>query len=91
MSFLHSLLSLPREGLIISAAVLAGLLVIWFFTLFISRQRYVMIKRSDETEFLAFHLRRIADALEKLAAARDTQPTADASANKRVGMSMSGR
>jgi hypothetical protein len=92
MSFLHSLLSLPKEGLVITALVVAGLLVlVWFFTLFASRQRYVTIKRSEETEFMAFHVRRIADALERLAAARETQLPADTSPGKPVGMSMFGR
>ncbi len=92
MSFLHSLLALPREGLAISAAVLAGLLIIvWLLTLFATRQRYVTIRRSEETELLAFHIRRIADALDRLAAERASQPPADAGAEKRVGMSAYGR
>ena len=89
MTFLRSLLSLPREGLIITGAVIAGLLVIWFFTLFVSRRRFVIVKRSEETEFIGFHLRRIADALERLASAREAaQPPVDTSASKHVGMSM---
>ena len=91
MSFLHSLLSLPREGLIITGAVAVGLVALWFFTLFVSRQRFVTIKKSEETELLAFHLRRVADALERLATARETQPSTDADNNKPVGMSMFGR
>ena len=88
MSFLHSLLSLPREGLAISAAVVAGLLImVWLVTLFATRQRYVTIKRSEETELLAFHIRRIADALDRLAADRASQLPADTGADKRVGMS----
>jgi hypothetical protein len=91
MSFLHSLLSLPREGLIVTGAVVAGLLVIWFFTLFVSRRRFVIIKRSEETEFIAFHLRRIADALERLATAREAaQPPVETGPSKHVGMSMLG-
>ena len=91
MTFLHSLLSLPREGLAISAAVLAGLLIfVWFLTLFATRQRFVTIKRSEETELLAFHIRRIADALDRLTAERASQPPADAGAEKRVGMSTYG-
>lgn len=92
MSFLHSLLPLPREGLIITGAVLAGFLVIWFFTLFVSRRRFVIVKRSEETEFIGFHLRRIADALERLATAREAaQPPIDTDSSKHVGISMSGR
>jgi hypothetical protein len=91
MSFLHSLLSLPREGLAISAAVVAGLLiVVWLLTLFATRQRFVTIKRSEETELLAFHIRRIADALDRLAAERASLPPVDAGADKRVGMSTYG-
>jgi hypothetical protein len=91
MSFLHSLLSLPREGLAISAAVLAGLMIfVWFLTLFATRQRYVTIKRSEETELLAFHIRRIADALDRLSAERASHPPADAVPEKRVGLSTYG-
>ncbi len=90
MSFVNSLLSLPREGLIVAGFVVFILLVIWLRTLF-SRWRYVVIKRSDETEMLAFHIRRMADALERLATARETQPPAGASVEKRVGMSTFGR
>ena len=93
MTFLHSLLSLPREGLIISAVVVAGLLVVTLFALF-SRRRYITIKRSEETELLAFHLRRIADAVEQLAAMRrEVPPPVEAPVTERahVGMSMFGR
>ena len=92
MTFLRSILSLPREGLIITGAVIAGLLVISFFTLFVSRRRFVIVKRSEETEFIGFHLRRIADALERLATAREaSQPPVDTNEGKHAGMSMFGR
>ena len=92
MSFLRSLLSLPREGLIVTGAVLAGFLVVWFFSLFASRGRYVIVKRSEETEFIGFHLRRIADALERLATAREAaQSPMNTGSSKPIGMSMSGR
>ena len=92
MTFLRSLLSLPREGLVISGAIIAGLLVIWFLTLFVSRRRFVIVKRSEETEFIGFHLRRIADALERLATAREAaQPPVDTSETRHAGMSTFGR
>ena len=90
MSFLHSLLSLPREGLVIAASVVIGLLVICLFAL-LSRRRYVTIKQSEETELIVFHIRRIADALERLSVARETQPHVDTGGEKHLGMSMFGR
>jgi hypothetical protein len=87
MSFLHSVLSLPREGLIIVACVVIGLLVVCLFSLF-SRRRYVTIKQSEETELIVFHIRRIADALERLSAAHENQPPVDSGASKHAGMSM---
>jgi hypothetical protein len=92
MTFLHSLLSLPREGLIIAATVVAGLLVVCLSALFsFSRRRFITIKRSEETDLIAFHIRRIADAVEKLAAAPEAQPPADATKGRQVGMSISSR
>ena len=90
MSFLHSLLSLPREGLVIAACLVIGLVVVCLFALF-SRRRYVTIKQSEETELIVFHIRRIADALERLSVARETQPPVDPGASKHAGMSMFGR
>ena len=90
MSFLHSLLSLPREGLIIAGIMVAALLVIWLTTLF-SRQRFVIIRRSQETELLAFHIRRMADALERLAVAREVQPPTGARTRNPESMSTFGR
>jgi uncharacterized membrane-anchored protein len=90
MSFLHSLLSLPREGLVIAACVMISLLVVCLFALF-SRRRYVTIKQSEEIELIAFHIRCIADALERLSVARETQPPVDSSASKHAGMSTIGR
>ena len=90
MSFLHSLLSLPREGLIIAGTIVGALLAVWACTLF-SRQRYVTIRRSEETELLAFHIRRMADAVERLAAARENQSPVEPDTGKHVGMSTFGR
>jgi hypothetical protein len=89
MSFLHSLLSLPREGLVIAACVVIGLLVVFLFALF-SRRRYVTIKQSEETELLVFHIRRIADALERLSVARETHSPVDSGVSKHAGMSTFG-
>jgi hypothetical protein len=91
MTFLHELLSLPREGLIISAAIIVALLVLVWLSALLSRHRYVTIKRSEETEFMAFHLRRIADAIERLSVARETQPPTDTEASRHAGMSTFGR
>ena len=90
MSFLHSLLSLPREGLVITATVVIGLLVVSLFALS-SRRRFVTIKQSEETELLVFHIRRIADALERLSVARETQSPVEDRTSQHVGMSMFGR
>lgn len=92
MSFLHALLSLPREGLIITGSVLVGLIVVvWLLTLFGSRHRYIIIRKSEETELLAFHIRRMADALERLAATHETQPLAGAGAHKTESVPTFGR
>ena len=61
MSFLHSVVSFQLGWVIAAAAVVAALLVLWISTL-LSRKFFVTIRRSDETEVMAFHLRRIADA-----------------------------
>lgn len=92
MSFLHSAVSFQMGWLIVVGIVAASLLVLWISSLF-SRRLFVTIRKSDETELLAFHLRRIADALERLAAAREThaQPALDAGVEKPVGLSMFGR
>lgn len=92
MSFLHSVVSLQMGWLIAAGILAATLLVLWISTL-LSRRWFITIKKSEETELVAFHLRRIADALERLAAAREThaQPALDTSAEKPVGMSMFGR
>jgi hypothetical protein len=92
MSFLHSVVSFQMGWVIAAAGVVAALLVLWIATL-LSRRFFVTIKRSDETEVIAFHLRRIADALERLASVREsqTQPSLDPAPEKSVGLSMFGR
>jgi hypothetical protein len=92
MSFLHSVVSVQMGWLIAAGILAATILVLWISTL-LSRRWFITIKKSEETELVAFHLRRIADALERLATARETQaqPSLDISADKPVGMSMFGR
>jgi len=68
MQFLYSISPLWREGLTIGATVAVSLIVLWLCGIF-SRRRFVVIKRSEETELIAFHLRRIADAMERLSSA----------------------
>ena len=90
MQFLHSILSLPTGELFAIGGVVAILLLLWISALF-SRRLFVTLKRSEETELIAFQLRRIADATERLAAAREAQAPADTASSRPVGMSMFGR
>ena len=92
MSFLHSILSLPPGVLFAVSAVVVVLLALWLSALF-NRWHFVTIKRSDETELIAFELRRIADAVERLSSEREkqTQPSVDAPPPRSAGMSMFGR
>ena len=94
MSVVHSLLSLPAGVLFAAAAVLIVLLALWLSSLF-SRRHFITIRRSEETELIAFNLRRIADALERISAERDiraqvVETTTERSAGmeRPVGMSM---
>jgi len=68
MQFLHSISPLSREGLIVIAAVIVSLILLWLVGIF-SRRRFIVIKRSEETELIAYQLRRIADAIERLSSA----------------------
>jgi len=54
----------------------------------LSRRLFVTIKKSEETELVAFHLRRIADALERLAVTRESQaqPSLDPSAGRTASL-----
>ncbi len=92
MSFLHSTVSFQMGWLIVVGIVAASLLVLWISSMF-SRRLFVTIKKSEETELAAFHLRRIADAVERLASTRESQiqPPLESSAGKPVGMSAFGR
>jgi hypothetical protein len=73
MSFLHAISPLSREGLRVLATVVVSLLALWLCGLF-SRRRFIVIKRSEETELIAYQLRRIADATERLSSSRETHP-----------------
>jgi len=92
MSFVHSLLSVPPGVLIAVSAVVVVLLALWLSALF-SRWHFVTIKRSEETELIAFELRRIADAVERLSSARDThaQPPVENPTARSAGLSIFGR
>lgn len=92
MSFLHSSVSFPVGWLVAAIILAASFFVLWISTLF-SRRLFVTLKKSDETELMAFHLRRIADALERLASTRESQaqPSLATNADKAVSMSIFGR
>jgi hypothetical protein len=92
MSFLHSMVSFQMGWLIGAAIVLGVLLVLWLSAL-VNRKWFVTIKRSEETELMTFHMRRIADAIERLATEREsqTQPSLQTSPSKPIGMSTFGR
>ncbi|HEV2520800.1 MAG TPA: hypothetical protein VGT24_00345 [Candidatus Acidoferrales bacterium] len=93
MSFLHPVLSLPPGVLLAVSGILIVLFALWLSALF-SRRHIVTIKRSEETELIAFELRRIADAVERIASVRETQqvqPSVEAPAGRTVGLSMFGR
>lgn len=90
MAFLYSISPLSREGLIVLAIVVISLFVLWLCGLF-SRRRFIIIKKSEETELIAYHLRRIADALERLSASPEMRPAADVSTGKHAMTSRLGR
>jgi len=77
--------------LITAAIIFAVLLALWITTL-LSRRWFVTIKRSEETEVMVFHIRRIADAVERLATVREplNQPSLDTS-ERSIGLSAFGR
>jgi hypothetical protein len=72
MQFLHSVVSFPMGYVIAAIAVSASLLVLWISTL-LSRRWYITIRKSEETELMALYLSRIADAGERMAAARESR------------------
>jgi hypothetical protein len=90
MLFPPSIAALPKQLLVALGAV-AALLIIWLWARY-GRRRYLVIKKSDATEALTHELSRIADALERLAVPRETQPTEEQKPPRRVNwMSMFGR
>ncbi len=75
MPVLQSIPLVPRE-VQVALAVAVVLLVLGLWVHY-SRRHYVVIRKSDTTEMIAFQLGRIADALgrlERLAAPPETQP-----------------
>jgi len=72
MSFLYSIVSIHVGWLIAASIAAVCLLALWISAL-LSRRLFITIKKSEETELVAFHLRRIADALERLAVTRESQ------------------
>jgi len=90
MQFLNSISPLWREGLTIGATVVVSLIVLWLCGIF-SRRRFIVIKRSEETELIAFHLRRIADAMERLSSAEAPRPPVEVPTERHMGASMFGR
>ena len=93
MTYVHSILSLPPGALFAVAGILIVLLALWLSAL-LSRRHFITIRRSEETELIAFELRRIADGIERIASAREAQaapPPAESSTGRTVGLSMFGR
>lgn len=90
MHFLTSISPLSREGLTLAATIVASLIALWLCGMF-SRRRFVVLKRSEETELISHQLRRIADAVERLASAKEPSLPADAPAERRVSASIFGR
>jgi hypothetical protein len=90
MQFLNSISPLSREGLTVAATILASLFALWLCGIF-SRQRFIVIKRSEETELIAFQLRRIADAMDRLASADEPRPPAEVPPGRQVSASIFGR
>ncbi len=90
MSFLYSISPLSREGLTILATVVVSLFVLWLCGVF-SRRRFIVIKKSEETELIGYHLRRIADALEHLSSTQEIRRPAEVNTGKHAMTSMFGR
>ena len=90
MQFLHSISPLSREGLTVIATVVVSLIVLWLVGLF-SRRRFIVIKRSEETELIAYQLRRIADAMERVSSAEEPRPPVEVPTGRHVSASIFGR
>jgi hypothetical protein len=91
MTFLHSVVSI-RMGWIMAAAIAGTTLVVLWIATLLSRRWYITIRKSEETEVLHYYLRRIAESLERLAAAREsrTESSVDAGDARPVGTSLLG-
>ncbi len=90
MQFLNSISLLWREGLTIGATVVVSLIVLWLCGIF-SRRRFIVIKRSEETELITFHLRRIADAMERFSSAEAPRPPVEVATERHMSASTFGR
>jgi hypothetical protein len=92
MSFLYSSVSISMGWLIGAGVAVASLVVLWISTL-LSRRWFITIRRSEETDLMVFHLRRIADGVERLATTREFQAqlSPDTGTGKAVGMPTFGR
>ncbi len=90
MQFLQSISPLSKEGLTILATVVVSLIVLWLFGIFI-RRRFIVIKRSEETELIGYQLRRIADAMEHFSSAQKPRPPAEVATESHVRASILGR
>lgn len=85
MSSFQTILSLPAGVLFAAAATVIILLALWLSSLF-SRRHFITIRRSEETELIAFNLRRIADALERISAEREIRTPVEPAMERPVGM-----
>jgi hypothetical protein len=90
MQFLQSISPLSREGLAILATVVVSLIVLWLCGIF-SRRRFIVIKKSEETELIAYQLRRIADAMERFSAEQEPRSPVEAATERHVRASIFGR
>lgn len=90
MQFLQSISPLSREGLAVLATVVVSLVVLWLFGIF-SRRRFIVIKKSEETELIAYQLRRIADAMERFSSSQEPRSAAEVATERHVRASIFGR
>jgi hypothetical protein len=79
-----SLPTIPHlsRGVLFAAGAVVLLLLIWLWAHY-GRRRYLVIRKSEATEAIVNELGRIADALERLAIPRETQPSAPVEEEKR--------
>ena len=66
------MVSIPMGWIVATGIAAALFLALWIATL-LSRRWYVTLRKSAETELLGLYLSRIADALERLASAREAR------------------